>query len=288
MIKILGSVRWPNFEVLGLGLFLSILCVALAREALSWGAAIVSALFGMIVLVVVIFSLATVRENRHLKISSKRHPDQPWLWDIKWQSDLIPSRSRWDFGGSLFATVFVSLLALPMFAAIPKELSDGNLFVFLGLIPIGVAGYLGRYSYKSWRSSRIEKNMSLFLETRPAFIGTNLSARLVMPSSLKVQSLKATLEHLKIVKTEDSEGITFTKSVDLRLDSRIQRNRDASGYHLVGIIVDVPRNCPPTSWGPAKSDSYWDLIVEMRVENCDVSVRYEIPVADPRQHTVLH
>ncbi len=47
------------------------------------------------------------------------------------------------------------------------------------------------------------------------------------------------------------------------------------------IVADIPPNSPETSWQETDDVGSWVLIVKATIGKTDVTLRYDVPVADP-------
>lgn len=262
-------------------LFLAtIMLVAIANQAFSWWVYPFGILFGTIFLGVLSICFLNYREDRYRSSRVDDYPDEPWMWDARWRSAIMISRSTSEFWGTLAFTVILGVFALMGIASLLAGLAEGNLWVLLNLIPIGAAAYFGRNAYVAWRTLRLERNISLSNETRPAWIGAGFSARMKTMARHHPEDVEAWLEHIKIVRNEESDGVSFEKVVDRRLPGLVED----TGSGEARIFVDIPQNNPATSWIEGEQGSWWDLVISMRLSDAKVSVRYEIPVADPAKH----
>lgn len=262
-------------------LFLAaIMLVAIANQAFSWWVYPFGILFGTIFLGVLSICFLNYREDRYRSSRVDVFPDEPWMWDARWRSAIMISRSTSEFWGTLAFTVILGVFALMGIASLLTGLAEGNLWVLLNLIPIAAAAYFGRNAYIAWRTLRLERNISLSNETRPAWIGAGFSARMKTMARHHPEDVEAWLEHIKIVRNEESDGVSFEKVVDRRLPGLVED----TGSGEARIFVDIPQNNPATSWIEGEQGSWWDLVISMRLSDAKVSVRYEIPVADPAKH----
>lgn len=257
-----------------------IMIFAIADQEFSWWVLPFVILFSTIFLCVLSLCLRTYREDT-LRITLKdEHPDEPWLWDANWRSDIMTSRSKSEFWGTLAFTVVLGQFAIMGIASLSEGLAQGNLWVLLNVIPIGAAAYFVRNTFVAWRSMRLERHVSFSSETRPAWVGDTFSGQITIEGGLDPDHVEAWLEHFKIIRLKDSDGTTFNKIVDRRLSGRVEDK----GAGKARIVVDIPKNSPATSWNEDEQRRWWELVISMRVANVDVPIRYEVPVAEPAKH----
>ena len=258
----------------------AIMIFAIADQEFSWWLFPFVILFSTIFLGILGICLQTYREDK-LRITLKdKHPNEPWLWQAKWHSDIMTSRSKSEFWGTLAFTIILGMFALIGIASLFEGFSQGNLWVLLNLIPIGAAAYFVRNTSVAWRSLRLERFVSLSNETRPAWIGDRFSAQMTIEDGLDPDHVEAWLEHFKIIRREERDGTTFSKVVDCRLSGCVEDN----GAGKARILVDIPQNSPATSWNEDEQSRWWDLVISMRVADVEVAIRYEVPVAEPTKH----
>ncbi|MGH1483033.1 MAG: hypothetical protein ACRBM6_30720 [Geminicoccales bacterium] len=260
---------------------LLIMCLAIVDQEFSWWVFPFIALFGALFAGVLSVCFSIYRADTYRDSMKAEYPDQPWMWHAKWRSDVIPSRSRWDFWGAVVFTIILSVFALSGVAATLDGLPSGNLWTILGLIPLIVLFFVVQYMIQAWRTLRYEKRVSLVLETRPAWIGSAFSARLVIPAGTQPEHLEAQLEHTEIVRVEESDGVSFEKAVDSKISGHVETSFDDAGHCTGSIVVDIPSHSPESSWHEDDLKGWWEMIITMRIEGVDIPLRYEVPVADP-------
>ena len=257
------------------------------RFGLLGAKGILVGLFGTIGVALIIGSLALYRSEKAIDLYREQYPAQPWMWEKKWQTDHIMSVSKQEFRAGMVFAIVVSMIALSSASVIPREIANRNPLILLAFIPGIFAAWYGFKMFGFWRSMRFEKHMSFFLETRPAVLGKTLKGRLVLPNRYEPEDLSTTLVRKKIVRTKESDGTTFTKTDAHKVPGQITIGGITAEQRVFQINVDIPRSQDETSWGKDNTDSYWDLGFEMRVKGTPVSMRYEIPVADPTKYPAL-
>lgn len=260
---------------------LLIMCLAIFDQEFSWWVFPFVALFGALFAGVLSVCFSIYRADIYRDSTKTEYPHQPWMWHAKWRSDVISSRSRWDFWGALALTIILSVFASSGVVAMLDGLPNGNLWTILGLIPLILAFFVVRYTFQAWRTLHYEKRISLVLETRPAWIGSAFRARLIIPPAIHPEHFEAELEHTEIVRVEESDGVSFTKVVDHTISGRVETGFDDAGRRTVSISVDIPSDSPESLWDEEDPGGWWDVIITMRVEGLDIPLRYEVPVADP-------
>ena len=259
---------------------LVVVVTAIAHQEFSWWVFPFSILFGTIFLGVLGLCFLSYRDDKYRSASVDAHPHEPWMWDERWCADIMISRSRAEFWGTIALTIIVGMIALGGTASLFLGLAEGNLWVLLNLIPIAAAAYFGRNTYVAWRTLRFERHVTLLHETRPAWIGDSFSALMETAAGHHPEHVEAWLEHFKIIRHEDSDGTSFEKVVERRVSGRVEDIVPGKAR----IVIDIPQKSPATSWTEDEQSRWWDLVISMRVSGVEIPVRYEIPVAEPTKH----
>ena len=237
------------------------------------------AIFGSIVI-----SIGRSYRSNAYEIYREQFPQQPWMWKREWQSAQITSKSQIEFKAGFLFMLVLLLIALSSLSVIPREIKSGNLWIVLAFLPVIVALWYSFKMFGLWRSLRLEKHMSFFLDTRPALLGKTLSARLVMPNHFITQDMSARLLNKRIITKRTSEGTSFTKDIAHQEIGNVREGLGTDHLRTMHIKVDIPSARPATSWEKDHSDSYWELEIKMRIKSTWVTINYEVPVADPEQH----
>lgn len=254
-----------------------VMITAVAHQSFSWWVIPFVVLFGTIFISVLGLCYLNYRDARFRSKAMSDYPEQPWLWDERWQSDLLLSRSKSEFWGTLAFTIILSMFAVAGVVSLVEGLSEGNLWVLLNIIPIGAAVYFGRNTYVSWQTMRLERHATLITETRPARVGNPFSALLELQASDHPEQSDAWLEHFKIIRHQDSDGTTFEKVVDRKLPCAVEKLTQGKAR----ISIDLPANSPPTKKEDDAPHQWWDLVISTRISDNSVLLRYEIPVFAP-------
>ena len=257
-----------------------IMVLAVADQEFSWWVLPFGFIFGTSFLGVLTICFLNHREDRHRRSAQVAYPDQPWMWDARWRSSVMTSRNVPDFWGNLAFTVILGAFATIGAATLIQGLSDGNLWVLLNLIPIAFAVYFGRRSHFAWRTLRTFRDVSVFNESIPAWVGGKLTARVTTSGRLSPEHTEVWLEHIKSVTRIDNDGTSFEKVVDRKISGRIE----GTGQNASRISLDIPPDGPATSWSDEGPECWWDLVIDMTVAGDRVLARYEVPVADPAIH----
>ncbi len=221
--------------------------------------------------------IQNIREDRYRDSVQHKHPDQPWMWDMRWQTKTLPSRSLPDFWGCLAVTVILGVFAMIGVATLLEGLPQGNLWVLLNLIPIIAATYFLHRTFGAYQSMRVAKLVSLTAQTRPAVLGQRFTATISAQPDQCIDSCFAWLEHIKIIRHKEHDGDSFEKRVDTKLDARTSDTGDGG----ILITVDLPETGHATSWSDTPPSRWWDLVIDATVSGQKASLRYEIPVTDP-------
>lgn len=258
----------------------AIMVGAIAHQEFSWWVFPFILLFGTVFAGILGLCFLNYREDRLRRASVENYSDQPWMWDARWRSDNMTSRSKSELWGTLAFAIILGMFALIGVATLLEGLPEGNLWVLLNLIPIVAAVYFGRNTYVAWRTLRLEEHLSLTNETRPAWIGSRFSAVMETGTGQQVEHLNAWLEHFKVVRREENDGIAFERVVDCKLPAQAEY----IGHGKTRVSVDIPEKSPETSWSEDGQKRWWDLVIATEVSGSEVSLRYEIPVADPAKH----
>lgn len=262
------------FGVIALG---AIMMTAVTHQAYSvwvWPFALLfTTMFGAIGAL----SLLNIREDRFRDDSRQKHPNEPWLWDTRWQTNIVPSRSQADFLGHLAITIILGVFALIGFVTLFKGLPEGNLWVLLNVIPIIGAAYFLRGTFSAFRSWRVSRLVSLKVEHRPAWLGATFAATLINNSDQTLDIAAARFEHFKIIRRKEHDGDSFEK----KLGQTLMAQTTVADNGAIRISVDFPETAPTTSWSDSDPSSWWDLVIAGTVSGRKVSLRYEIPVTDP-------
>ncbi|WP_420584803.1 hypothetical protein [Ruegeria sp.] len=220
------------------------------------------------------------REDRFRRASERDYPDEPWMGDIRWRSDRMMSRSKPEFWGNLAFAIVLGVFALFGVVTLNSGLSDGNYWVLLNIIPIAGAGYFAHGTYLAWSTWRFERGITLTSKTRPAWVGAEFLAVMKAVDVRRADQVEAWLEQVKVVRREESDGVTFEKVVEHKLAGQTEVVRGGQ----IEISVDIPDNCPATSWSEDEQERWWDLVIEIDLSGKKFTLRYEIPVADPVLH----
>ena len=258
----------------------AIMVGAIAHQDFSWWVFPFSLLFGTIFAGILDLCFLNFHGDRFRQASLGDYPNEPWMWDARWRSGTMISRSKSEFWGFLAGTIILSMFALIGVVTLIKGLPQGNLWVLLNILPIAGAFYFGRKVYVAGRTWQSEKQVTITNQTRPAWVGSRFSAVIEAETQLKASHVEAWLEHFKVIRLEESDGIAFEKVIDRKLPGQIEHTDDGN----VRVSVDIPEKSPATSWGETEQKRWWDLVVAINISGKNVSLRYEVPVADPEKH----
>ena len=258
----------------------AVMVAAIVNQPFSWWVFPFSMMFGALFLGVLNLCFSNYQKSKFRRAMMDDHPNEPWMWDARWQDDVMVSRSRSEFWGTLVFAIILGMFAIVGVYSLVEGLVEGNLWVLLNLIPIVAAVYFGRNTYMAWRTLRLERHVSLYAETQPAWVGARFSALMDIETPHQTGQIEVCLEHFKIERREESDGVTFTKVVDRKVPGHVED----VGHGKAGISVDIPPNSPATAWSEDAPSRWWDLVISTRILGTQVLLRYEIPVADPDKH----
>ncbi|GGX44455.1 hypothetical protein GCM10007385_10500 [Tateyamaria omphalii] len=258
---------------------IAIMIAAVADQDFGWWVVPFILLFGTLFSGVLALCVLNYRKDRFRRASISTHPDEPWMWDERWQSDTMTSRSKSELWGTLAFTVILAVFAFIGVASMLHGLPEGNLWVLLNIIPMVATAYFLRNSVVAWRALRLERHVSLTSEARPAWIGQTFSALVNTTTGQQADKISAWLEHTKVVRHEESDGVSFEKVMDRKLPGHV----DDLGEGTARITVDIPKSSPTTSWRDDAQDRWWDLVISMRISGIEGQLRFEIPVAEPAE-----
>ena len=253
---------------------------AIAHQDFSWWVVPFSVLFGTIFVGGLGLCLLHYQEDKFRRAAERDYPDEPWMWDARWRSDSLVSRNRSDFWGSLAFFIVLAMFALFGVASLLKGLPDGNFWVLLNIIPIVAAAYFARSSYIAMRNWRVERLVSLKCEARPAWVGAEFSAVLESEFDRPLSQVNAWMEHIKVVRREEHDETVFENVVDRKLPCRCE----FTGGGTVRIVGEIPAGSPATSWTEDEQKRWWELVIVADRSGKRVTLRYEVPVADPAFH----
>ncbi|MTI02236.1 hypothetical protein [Roseibium sp. RKSG952] len=266
--------------VIGVVTMIAIMVAAIAYQQFSWWVFPFGLLFLTIFAGILWLCFLDHREDRFRRASEGKFPDEPWMRSKRWRTDNMTSRSKPEFWGSLAFTLILGVFALSGIVSLQAGLPEGNYWVLLNLIPIVGALYFALSTYFAWRTWRLERYVNLISETRPAWIGSKFSAVIKVVGVRRTDQVEAWLEHLKVVRREESDGVAFEKVVDQKLTGQTE---EMSGGQI-RISVDIPENTPATSWNDDEQESWWDFVIVVGLPEKKITLRYEVPVADPALH----
>ena len=152
----------------------------------------------------------------------------------------MTSRSKSEFWGTLTITIILGMFALFGIQTLIEGLPEGNLWVLLNLVSIVAAAYFGRNTYAAFKTWRLGNQFSLNNETRPAWVGKKFSAVMKSANGHQAGNVNVWLEHFKVIRREESDGIAFIKVVDRKLPGQVEFIQDGKSR----ISVDIPEKSP--------------------------------------------
>ncbi|MBY5935256.1 hypothetical protein KUV51_19780 [Tateyamaria omphalii] len=256
----------------------AIMVAGLIHQGVDWWTipflAIFVPLFGGIL--TVCFSI--YRSERFRIRARRTHPDQPWMWDRRWQSEVLPSRGASEFWGLLAMTVVLMSFAVSGLAAMREGWVDGNLWTLLGLIPLGAALYYGRVTWRAWLAWRLSRHVTLVLETRPARVSSDFRARLELERHVS-DRITARLEHSTVRQVMDGGEYVYSTVTTRTVPAHVALQVDAGGQPVACISAHMPVGSPETSWTETEARGWWDMVVQFGGARSDLELRYEVPVA---------
>jgi len=253
---------------------------AIVYQEFSWWVFLFGLLFGTIFTGILSLCILNYREDGFRRSSMDDYPNEPWMWDARWRSGFMASRNKSEFWGTLAFTIILGVFAFLGFVILFQELPNGNLWVLLSLIPIIAAIMFGRKLNIAWKALRFEEQVSLTSEIHPAWVGAMFSAVMKIEIEHQPQHVEVWLEHFKILRREEVDGVAFEKVVDCRLSGQAEYIGDGK----TRVSAHIPENCFATSWSKVEQRRWWDLLIIINISGNAVSLRYEIPVADPAKH----
>jgi hypothetical protein len=242
-----------------------------------------TAMFGTLFIAILGVCFSILRENRFRDRAQVTHPKQPWLWQVRWQSQTIPSESRRGFSSSVVFLILLVGFALSGPVAMAEGLPAGNFWTLLGVIPIIAVFYIAGLTRDAWRSWRLSKSTSFVLETMPVLAGSTLKARCKFAASVMPTQVTARLEHTKTIEVEEIDGRALSRVLDRSLPAHVELT--ANGH--AKIICSIPAKVPETDWTDTNQYRKWEAVITVQRTGTDVVLRYEIPMADPLKHSIL-
>ncbi|WP_171210201.1 MULTISPECIES: hypothetical protein [unclassified Ruegeria] len=258
---------------------MAVMVAAIAYQEFSWWVIPFAVLFLTIFAVILFLCLMDRTEFRFRSASKTEFPNKPWMRDKRWRSDEMTSRSRSEFWGSVALMLILGMFALVGSVSLRSGVAEGNYWVLLNIVPIAAAVYWARKTSLAWKVWRLERFVTLTSETRPAWIGAQFSVMMEIAQGLSAEGVEVWLEHLKTVRVEESDGVSYEKVTDLKLSGQAE----ALDSGQIRLRVDIPQNSPAASWDDAQG-SWWDFVVAVGLPAGKITLRYEIPVADPAAH----
>ena len=265
---------------IGVTTLMAIMVTAITYQEFSWWVVPFCVLFLTLFAGILWLCFLTDRENRFRRASKEDFPNQPWMRDQRWRTDRMTSYSKPEFWGRLTFTVLLGVFALFGIVTLHSGLTERNYWVLLNIIPIAGAVYCARSTFYAWRAWRQERYVNLTSETRPAWVGARFSTVMKAVGVQHADQVEAWLEHLKVLRREESDGVVFEKVVDHKL---LAQTEEMNGGQI-RISVDIPDKSPATSWSDDEPESWWDLVVVVGLPRKKITLRYEVPVANPAVH----
>lgn len=256
---------------------MAIMVAAITYQEFSWWVFPFSLLFFSIFAGILWVCFLNHREDRFRRAFKGDFSEEPWMRDKRWQTDQMTSRSKPEFWGSLSVAFILGLFAVFGFVTLQSGLPEGNYWVLLNIIPIAGAAYFARNTYLAWRAWSFERYVTVTSETRPAWVGTEFLAVMKTTKVQRVDQVDAWLEHLKVVRREESDGVTFEKVMDHKLACQTEE----MGSGQIRISVNIPKENPATSWDDDEQERWWDLVIVVGASGKKITLRYEVPVASP-------
>ena len=267
----------PLFVGAGSLLFLLFTFFAFTQQELSWWAVPFLMMFTVIFGGVFWVSITMIKEDRFAQVATKRFPDQPWLWEKRWQSKEIPARSVNDLWYWLAFTVIVGFFALVSAVQLWNALPDGSVLDLLGLIPIICFGFVVFHLVGAVRSVRLARQARLTLETLPARVGEDFRAQVLMPET--VCDLSAQMTFTRVHRISESDGDSFEKRVEKTILADLRTERATGGAQQFTLSAPLPDGTPVTVWHNQEGTGNWELEITCRRGGWPVTLRYPVPVS---------
>jgi hypothetical protein len=264
-----------------------IMCGAVVSQEFSWWVIPFLALFVTIFASILSVCYSIFQSDRFAGRARKDFPDQPWMWNRQWQSDVIASQSRHAFWSGFALTIILSVFASTGFFATAEGLPEGNFWTLLGFVPLPFAVYCARETWLAWQVLRLAKCTKLVLQTRPAWTGDKFSAQLYLTDIQPFDTLEACLVFTKTVKriereVGDGERVVYTKVEDRKINGKVELGPSEAGSCVAYVSADIPHNSPATSWNDSDEQGACDLAIAISFDNKTLTLRYEIPIAERR------
>lgn len=252
-----------------------IMVFAIAQQPFTWGAVVFVTLFATLFLGIGLNCVSILRENRFHALAQARYPEQPWLWETRWQTATIQSTATRELAGSIFFLIIMVCFALIGLVSLYEGLAEGNYWTLLNIFLLIAAGYVARIFVSAHRSWRLSKTITLTLDTLPVFGGGPFSARVVFGHDIAPAQITARLDLIKIIATVETDGTAFSRIVDRSVPATIE----VCNKTTVRVSTQMPAASPETGWvGSAKSNN-WELVITVKGGRSETKLRYPVPVA---------
>lgn len=258
--------------------------------------------FGPIGLLLLLSPFLMARKEKQTDALIAQYPNEPWLWEGKWQSAQLRSSNKGEFIGRAFFTFVILFLTVPMLFQVPRYFSKINgsegvaTFIAVLLSAIFLVGMSVGFiiqTYRVWRSWRLERRVTVFLETLPIILGQPLTAQAHIPASYDLKTLQAGLERWSIITTKDGDGTSSNEKLEFETAERISAAKLVPGVRVFQINIPTPEGQPETTWDDRdlegvypRVNTHWKLRLKGETKWGGFNINYDIPVARPKAPVV--
>ena len=246
-------------------------------------------LFGLAGLGITVLGLSLTVKVLARRRRASLHPDKPWRHEDQWRGFQIQSASAGSlvagWMGVILAAVFISIFTFVMI----REDAPWFARIVVGLLGLGVViGILAMIyktlQYLKWGRATFAFNHMPFRPGEP-LTGVVLCGRLIDAG----EGFSLRLLRAEDVITRSGKNRSVRKREcwsDTQTVTQDMAEEEGAGGTAIPVRMEVPADQPGTEdWG--KTGRYWQLEVEARTAGINFSARFDVPIYEVEDESLI-
>lgn len=256
---------------------------AVLERGMRWGrlgfGMIFPAVFGGFGLLVIWAVRRGRRETVERERLQRRDPGRPWMWEAKWRTTELESRSGARMWVAIGFALFWNLVSAPVAFLVPGEVAEGNHPALLALLFPAIGIGLIVWAVRAVIRRRRYGDSRLRLDALPVPLGGQLRATLEVPARLQDRELDVRLACVHRYRTGTGKN-RKTRTDTLWEDRRQVAARSGSGPGATSARIELwlPHDQPVAREQPSDDRIVWELEIEADEPGVDYRAIFELPV----------
>lgn len=209
--------------------------------------------------------------------------EKPWLVRADWAAGKIKSSAMAQTKMHLIVGLaFCGIGAMYVFAALPKELHNGNHLALIVLLFPAIGIWLLGYSFVKWRSRRRFGDCFFELAQIPAPLGGTLEGMIQTGARLKLEhGLHLKLSCIRRTVSGSGKNRSVTENILWQDEKIFKAEADLPepepGHGGIPVFFKLPAD-QPECYARGSESVFWRLETKSKMRGPDFSVVFDVPV----------